>query len=212
MGVSFYYIATRALDLITVILPPALPATLSVGVASALTRLKKEKILCINPSKLNVASKIDRICFDKTGTLTEEGLKIHQVIPCKQRQAPAEFEARNCSLDLLKDTNYDLFLLMGLCHSLRFFAGRIIGDPLEVEMFNFTGCNFPNKSMSSFEVNKVFYQIIKEYEFLPDLRRMSVLVRISCEGHMLFTKGSPECIKSICVPSSSTRLSVCFVN
>lgn len=86
-GMSTYYIVTRALDLITVVLPPALPATLSIGTMFALQRLKtRHQIHCISPSKINVASKIDVVCFDKTGTLTEDGLSLHCVLDADGRE------------------------------------------------------------------------------------------------------------------------------
>lgn len=44
-------ILLKALDIITVAVPPALPAAMSVGIVYALQRLKKKEIFCINPSK-----------------------------------------------------------------------------------------------------------------------------------------------------------------
>ena len=44
-------IIVRALDLITIVVPPALPATLSIGTNFALSRLKKRQIFCITPQK-----------------------------------------------------------------------------------------------------------------------------------------------------------------
>jgi cation-transporting ATPase 13A3/4/5 len=153
MGVSFYYIVTRALDLITVILPPALPATLSVGLSSAIERLKTEKIFCVAPSKyilllsyrffnfrINVGSKVDRVCFDKTGTLTEDGLKIGGVIIFDLNDTPRNVLSAK-DLSSLKPA---LFQLMATCHNLRLFADRLVGDPLDVEMFSFTGLAISN--------------------------------------------------------------------
>lgn len=44
-------IIIRALDLVTIIVPPALPATLSIGTNFALSRLKKKEIFCISPQR-----------------------------------------------------------------------------------------------------------------------------------------------------------------
>ena len=41
----------RALDVITIIVPPALPAALTVGTVYALNRLRKQKIYCISPQR-----------------------------------------------------------------------------------------------------------------------------------------------------------------
>ena len=62
--------------MVTVIVPPALPATLSIGISFAIYRLRQSKIFCIQPNKLNMSAIIQTMVFDKTGTLTEEGLQI----------------------------------------------------------------------------------------------------------------------------------------
>ena len=66
LGVPWHTILVRALDLITVVVPPALPATLSIGTSFAISRLRKMGIFCISPSRVNVAGKINVCCFDKT--------------------------------------------------------------------------------------------------------------------------------------------------
>jgi cation-transporting P-type ATPase 13A2 len=70
------FILVRAMDLITIIVPPALPATLAIGTSFALSRLRKREIFCISPNRVNIAGTVDVMCFDKTGTLTEEGLDV----------------------------------------------------------------------------------------------------------------------------------------
>lgn len=64
----------KSLDLITVCVPPALPATMSAGAAFAIERMKRRKIFCISPLRVNVCGMIQIMVFDKTGTLTEDGL------------------------------------------------------------------------------------------------------------------------------------------
>jgi len=72
-------IFTRALDLITVVVPPSLPATMSIGTNFAISKLKKLNIFCISPNHIIIGGKLNLICFDKTGTLTENGLHVHGV-------------------------------------------------------------------------------------------------------------------------------------
>ncbi|CAE7177606.1 unnamed protein product [Rhizoctonia solani] len=76
LGISWQTILVRALDLITIVVPPALPATLSIGTAFAIARLRKAGVFCIAPTRVNVGGKVDVVCFDKTGTLTEDGLDV----------------------------------------------------------------------------------------------------------------------------------------
>lgn len=196
MGVSFYYIATRALDLITVILPPALPATLSVGVAAAVNRLRKQKILCMNTSKINVLSKVDRICFDKTGTLTEEGLKILHVMWWNSKNF-STFEKGSPIISRLCEVSPKFFRLMCLCHSLKEYEGRMIGDTLESEMFRCTQASFSSNFDQQSNENWI---VLADFSFSHDLRRMSVLAREQqSAAACVFTKGSPEAIKRICL-------------
>ena len=69
-------IIDRCLNLITITVPPALPAAMTAGTAFAVSRLKKNKIFCISPHRVNVAGRVNMMVFDKTGTLTEDGLQV----------------------------------------------------------------------------------------------------------------------------------------
>ena len=72
----------RTLDLITVTVPPALPAAMSCGMMFALGRLKRDgNIFCISPPRINMAGQVSTFVFDKTGTLTEEGLSVLGIRP-----------------------------------------------------------------------------------------------------------------------------------
>jgi len=73
-GYSTIDIIDRCLNLITITVPPALPAAMTAGTAFAISRLKKKKIFCISPPRVNVAGRVNMMVFDKTGTLTEDGL------------------------------------------------------------------------------------------------------------------------------------------
>ena len=76
MGYSTWSIIDRALNLVSITVPPALPAALTAGTVFALARLKKKKINCISPPRVNVAGRVNMMVFDKTGTLTEDGLQV----------------------------------------------------------------------------------------------------------------------------------------
>ncbi len=76
IGVSSGEIAVRSLDVLTIAVPPALPATLSICVTFSIARLKRGEIFCLSPQRINVAGMVNMFVFDKTGTLTEEGLDV----------------------------------------------------------------------------------------------------------------------------------------
>jgi len=70
-------IIDRGLNLVTITVPPALPAAMTAGTAFAISRLKKKQIFCISPARVNVAGRVNMMVFDKTGTLTEDGLQVY---------------------------------------------------------------------------------------------------------------------------------------
>ncbi|KKK26723.1 putative P-type ATPase [Aspergillus rambellii] len=151
LGLSWRLIIIRALDLITIVVPPALPATLTIGTNFALSRLKRKNIFCISPQKVNVGGKLDVVCFDKTGTLTEDGLDVLGVRIMNQNQRLSDLLSdisskpiTALSAESMDDfKNYNTIIrIMATCHSLRVVDGELLGDPLDVKMFQFTGWSF----------------------------------------------------------------------
>lgn len=130
----------RALDLITVVVPPALPATLSIGTSFAIGRLRKKGIFCISPNRVNVSGKVNVCCFDKTGTLTEDGLDILGVRGLERNAHRfGELIEEVHDLPLASGTGNASFLqALATCHSLQVIDGEVMGDPLDVKMFDFT--------------------------------------------------------------------------
>lgn len=57
----------RALDLVTVVVPPALPAAMTVCTLYAQSRLRTQGIFCIHPLRINLGGKLRLVCFDKVG-------------------------------------------------------------------------------------------------------------------------------------------------
>ena len=58
-------IIKRTIDVITIAVPPALPAALSAGLVYAQNRLKKTNIFCISPRSINICGSINTVVFDK---------------------------------------------------------------------------------------------------------------------------------------------------
>lgn len=255
MGVSFGLIFIRALDLITIVVPPALPATMAIGTSFAISRLKKGLIYCISPPRVNICGKIDLMCFDKTGTLTEEGLDVlgfRFTVPAKEAalwttdkmnrldgegtsrfsrlytqaeevvprlisdfgpsrlSTPEQLSFSKLSGVSLKyatipghpnaekEYEYPLIICaMATCHSIKVVDGDLVGDPLDLKMFTFTGweisenaavsgdfghiplveppsLNSPN-NISSGLVSKI--GVVRTFDFVSSLRRMSVIIK-----------------------------------
>jgi cation-transporting ATPase 13A2 len=163
LKLAWHLIIVRALDLITIVVPPALPATLTIGTNFALNRLKAKQIFCISPQRVNVGGKLDVMCFDKTGTLTEDGLDVlgirvvqqpakrfSDILPDAQSLLPGASYERDPTVDynIHKATLYT----MATCHSLRVVDGELMGDPLDLKMFDFTDWTFEEGQQKSGDV------------------------------------------------------------
>ncbi|XP_046445093.1 polyamine-transporting ATPase 13A3-like isoform X2 [Daphnia pulex] len=147
----------HSFDIITICVPPALPAAMTAGIILAQKRLEQRNIYCISPRSINVSGSLNCICFDKTGTLTEDGLDLWGVVPVvdgrryippirtplKLSQALSTLRPHDRSPSAVS-YNFKLeppLLLMGMatCHSLTIIDGNLSGDPLDLKMFESTG-------------------------------------------------------------------------
>lgn len=62
---SWVEVVIRSLDIVTIVVPPALPAALTTGPIYAQRRLKSQGIFCISPPRINICGKVSVFCFDK---------------------------------------------------------------------------------------------------------------------------------------------------
>ncbi|XP_038301816.1 probable cation-transporting ATPase 13A5 isoform X2 [Canis lupus familiaris] len=212
-GVSPRDTTTMALLILTITVPPVLPAALTTGIVYAQKRLKKKKIFCISQQRINMCGQINLVCFDKTGTLTEDGLDLWGVVPT----------ADNCFQEVHsfasgKDLPWSpLCAAMASCHSLILLNGTIQGDPLDLKMFEGTAwimedcsadyCKFgmldsntiikpgPKASWSPVEA----IAILRQFPFSSSLQRMSVVAQLAGEDHFhVYVKGAPEMLAKFC--------------
>lgn len=58
-------IIVKSLDIITITVPPALPAAMTAGIVYAQRRLKKVGIFSISPQRINICGQLNLVCFDK---------------------------------------------------------------------------------------------------------------------------------------------------
>lgn len=149
-------IVDRSLDLLTITVPPALPAAMTVGTVFALSRLKKKRIYCISPPRINVSGRVNLMVFDKTGTLTEDGLQVYGfrgvdratignsdkrvfidfIHDCKTLQPNRQWWLDKLDMEEVFESPKALFLeSLASCHSITYVNNELIGDPLDVKMF-----------------------------------------------------------------------------
>ena len=205
----------RCLDIITVVVPPALPAAMTIGIFYGQKRLRKNKIFCLQPNRINVAGKLKLVCFDKTGTLTEDGLDMHSVI-ATATNVDEELEFMPPRKDVTElDNSSALMTCLATCHSITLIDNELVGDPLDVKMFESTGWEFeepgPAKDENKFDQlmhavvrsDEVEVGIIRQLQFDSKLKRMSVITRDKSDNcFTAFTKGAPEELKELCKPET----------
>ncbi|KAM3876404.1 polyamine-transporting ATPase 13A3 [Diretmus argenteus] len=207
-------IIIESLDIITITVPPALPAAMTAGIVYAQRRLKRIGIFCISPQRINICGQLNLVCFDKTGTLTEDGLDLWGV----QR-------VENGSFHLSEENAYKESLVksqfvacMATCHSLTKIEGQLSGDPLDLKMFEATGwileeateeetslhnrimptvvrppkqllppepVTSPEQDMELYELSSAYeIGIVRQFPFSSALQRMSVVARLLGEKRM----------------------------
>eukprot|EP00062_Callorhinchus_milii_P016845 gi/632968589/ref/XP_007900609.1/ PREDICTED: probable cation-transporting ATPase 13A3 isoform X2 [Callorhinchus milii] len=227
-GVTASTIIIESLDIVTITVPPALPAAMTAGIVYAQRRLKNLAIFCISPQRINICGQLNLVCFDKTGTLTEDGLDLWGI----QRVEDSSFlpsEPSLCKESLVKSR---FVACMASCQSLTKIDGQLSGDPLDLKMFEATGWVFeeateeetalhnqimptvvrpskqlldeptavPDHEMELYELSASYeIGIVRQFPFSSALQRMSVVARVLGEKRMdVYVKGAPETIADLC--------------
>lgn len=160
-------IILRALDVITVVVPPALPAAMTVGTIYAQSRLKQRGIFCISPPRINLSGKVCLVCFDKVRT--PRGRRWGGRCPWRLPAAwpvptapppsvsPQTGTLTEDGLDVWgvvpQESGYFLPLVhelrcmadgpllrcLATCHALSLLRDQLIGDPVDLKMLESTG-------------------------------------------------------------------------
>ncbi|XP_017707569.1 PREDICTED: probable cation-transporting ATPase 13A2 isoform X5 [Rhinopithecus bieti] len=212
-------IVIRALDLVTVVVPPALPAAMTVCTLYAQSRLQRQGIFCIHPLRINLGGKLQLVCFDKTGTLTEDGLDVMGVVPLKgQAFLPLVPEPRRLPVG-------PLLRALATCHALSRLQDTPVGDPMDLKMVESTGWVLEEKpaadsafgtqvlavmrpplwepQLQGMEEPPVPVSVLCRFPFSSALQRMSVVVVWpGASQPEAYVKGSPELVAGLCNPET----------
>ncbi|XP_028654053.1 polyamine-transporting ATPase 13A3-like isoform X1 [Erpetoichthys calabaricus] len=221
-----------ALDIVTIAVPPALPAAMTAGIVYAQNRLKKKGIYSISPQRINVCGQLNLVCFDKTGTLTEDGLDLWGMLRVEDRRfGTLEHQV------IMEVQPWSHFIVgMATCHSLTKIDGKLSGDPLDLKMFEATSWILeepsaeetalhdqimptvvrPSQSMPlemqlnpdedpdmKMIMNQYEVGIVAQFPFSSVLQRMSVVTKTLGEKRMhAYLKGAPETVAKLCKEDS----------
>ncbi|XP_004425686.1 PREDICTED: probable cation-transporting ATPase 13A2 [Ceratotherium simum simum] len=217
--VPLHEIVIRALDLVTVVVPPALPAAMTVCTLYAQSRLRSQGIFCIHPLRINLGGKLRLVCFDKTGTLTEDGLDVMGVVPLKgQAFLPLVPDPRRLPMG-------PLLRALATCHALSWLQDTPVGDPMDLKMVESTGWVLEEgpaadsafgtqvlavmrpplrePQLQGTEEPLVPVSILGRFPFSSALQRMNVVVAWPGAAQPeAYVKGSPELVAGLCNPET----------
>jgi cation-transporting ATPase 13A2 len=248
LNTSDYYIGIAYLTALTIAVPPGLVACLSIGTSLSVARLLLKNIGIADTGKLNAAGYISYACFDKTGTLTDENIVFQgvKVFDKNDSTVIAEGFTVNPAFEKLNIANrvqrQIVYEVMATCHNLSLLTldathaskdiedsdgnaehdtwGKIVGDPLEVELFRVSGWaigsshdrKYTTATPPDSQANGgLVYTIYKQFEFTPDKLRAATLIQRPGALHagfeskgepLLLVKGSPEMIAKLADPLS----------
>uniref|UniRef100_A0A8D2LHB1 Cation-transporting ATPase n=1 Tax=Varanus komodoensis TaxID=61221 RepID=A0A8D2LHB1_VARKO len=215
-------IVLESLDILTITVPPALPAAMTAGVVYAQRRLRKKRIFSISPQRINLCGQLNLMCFDKTGTLTEDGLDFWDFVQAQGgRFLPAGRGLRDPAL-----RHSPFVTAMATCHSLTTIGGCLSGDPLDLRMFEATGWVLEEPSQEETALHDQIQPtvvrppdqtlpdvpegtpedeatrqvgLLAQFPFSSSLQRMSVVTRTLGEKRLVaYMKGAPETVGSLC--------------
>ncbi len=224
---SRYKLLLHCIMIVTSVVPPELPVELAMAVNASLTALVQRGVYCTEPFRIPMAGKVGVTAFDKTGTLTTDKL---QVLGVALTGVSGSVSSKGCTsqggVSLAHITSVPekvLHVLVG-CHSLLQVEDQLVGDPLEVSVFNSLGWGMVTEDRSAPltlpELERLrskaedaesmptkpagnangSVRTLHRWPFSSALRRMSALVQVVTAGRsaaepMIVPTGAPEVIE-----------------
>ena len=125
-------------DLLSKSTQPTTIFMLYISVHLVARKLSKRNIISVKSNKLFKAGRVDTICFDKTGTLTKNDLFISGMVLPRGKE---DFSDSYQQIKEMRDNQHliDIAALSCCCHDLHIVNGKLIGDPVDIEVFKYSG-------------------------------------------------------------------------
>jgi len=155
-------------------IPESLPAVITIILALGVQQLAKRKCIIKRLHAVETLGSCEIICSDKTGTLTQNKMQVVETNAGFKTNADQSEEFQ----DMLK--------CMKFCNNSKFSNGKIIGEPTENALLEFSN------SMVKISVNT-----INEIPFSSARKMMTVIVKEN-ENIKCYSKGAPEILIKKC--------------
>ncbi|MEF2291597.1 calcium-translocating P-type ATPase, SERCA-type [Virgibacillus dokdonensis] len=201
-GQPAYTMFLAGVSLAVAAIPEGLPAIVTVALSLGVQRMIRKKAIVRKLSAVETLGCASVICSDKTGTMTENKMTVKEVLlHGKQLYVTGDgYDLQGdffCNDEKIKNSSPHLstMLLYGLlCNqaSLAKKKGKytIDGNPTDGALV------IAARKIGLSEEDKQAYNIIKEFPFDSDRKRMSVIVEDKEKRRFLITKGAPEVLLS----------------
>lgn len=170
--------------LIVAAVPEGLPTTVAICLAINIIKMSKENALVKKMIACETIGCINVICSDKTGTLTENRMTVQQICERGVLKQPQDV----ADMDLLKNFSLNSTADIGIENN----AYTFIGNPTECALLVAA-----DKAGKDYQQIRKSFGIAHVYPFSSDTKNMTTVVRGE-NGYIVYTKGSPEKILSMC--------------
>ncbi|GAW79162.1 cation transporting ATPase [Plasmodium gonderi] len=139
---NLYKLLLSVSHIITAVIPPEFPITLSLGVTISIIYLYNLKIYCTEPFRLPFSGKSNICAFDKTGTLTEDNMIVLGLFGFDNNTEKIN-EINESIINKQKVPFLSVAVIAG-CHSICTVNNKLLGDPLEKNSFQKLKCMMRN--------------------------------------------------------------------
>jgi len=207
-GHPVYEMFLAGVSLAVAAIPEGLPAIVTVALSLGVQRMIRKKAIVRKLSAVETLGCASVICSDKTGTMTENQMTVKEMyvngnylyISGDGYQIQGDFFIERKKIDRSYPNLENMLLYGMLCNnaSLKIKKGKNIvdGDPTDGALLVAARkIGLGPDSISD-------YQIIKEFPFDSDRKRMSVVIEDKNKMRFLITKGAPD----VLLPRSSFYL------
>lgn len=181
-----------AVSLAVAVVPEGLPAVMTITLAIGVEKMAKKKAIIRKLNSIEALGSVTLVATDKTGTLTTNKMTVKKIWVDEKEYDTHNYPSTSSEAFLKMLINGMLCCTASLNKKIDESEFEIIGDSTEGAVLLLA-----QKTGQSPDLIKNEWKIIDELSFNPMTKRMTVVAEKDHE-RLVFTKGAPESILSVC--------------